>query len=777
MLGIGLSVLAYALFSLHDASIKWLVAALPAWQILFCRSAAIVAGCLVIGRGRLLEQALATPLKATLAVRGAITLAAWLCYYSAARSTPLAQLVTLYFSAPILVTVMSAPLLGERVSRTRWIAVGIGFAGVLVAADPMALRLSVNTALVLIAAAFWAYAIILMRKIARRESSLLQMLYSNGFFLVATGIACLFGWRTPDAGQLALLAIVGVVGGLGQFLLYEGARHAPASLVATFEYSALLWAFVLGYAIWGDIPPRGGVRGRVPDPGAGLLLVGAERRLLSRAPARGAATPELNPTVPPLLLSGGADGAIAMTAADRDHLPPPARLSELARRFDMFLVDQFGVLTDGVRLYPGALDALRALRAAGRRVALLSNSGRRASLNAERLAAMGIPADAYDLFMSSGEFAHHLLRERGLAGTARRCLLLSRGGDVSPLEGTGLVPVADAEAAELVVIAGSEADERPLSDVRGAAAPRRAPPSAGGVPQSRPDDADRARPRPRGGADRGALRGARRHRHLDRQAVPADLRPRVFRPRRPAPRARDRTRRQRGARHRRRAGRRLRRLPGPPRHHRGCERRRDPRRVRPHRRLARRRAGGVRVGPRRLVLIRHPAAVGAAGRCYGRTDLPAGDGAATIATALGRLAGIGLRQVWSSPAVRCRGVARAIATATGGTLRIDPRLHELDFGAWEGRPWRDLPRAEVDAWIADPLHRAPPGGETGAALIARVRAFLGTLGDGAHVVVSHGGPLKVMAALAAGREIDLWADPPGFGTVTEAVIVGDVGRG
>lgn len=153
-----------------------------------------------------------------------------------------------------------------------------------------------------------------------------------------------------------------------------------------------------------------------------------------------------------------------MTARDRDRLPPAARLPELALRFDVFLVDQFGVLTDGVRLYRGALDALRALRAAGRRVALLSNSGRRAKLNAERLAAMGIPLDAYDLFMSSGEFAHHLLREGGLAGAARRCLLLSRGGDASPLEGTGLVPVTDADAAELVLIAGSEGDVRPLSD-------------------------------------------------------------------------------------------------------------------------------------------------------------------------------------------------------------------------------------------------------------------------------------------------------------------------
>ncbi len=284
MLGIGLSVAAYALFSLHDASIKWLVAVLPVWQVLLCRSAAIVAFCLAVGRGRLLARAIATPLKGALALRGAITLAAWLCYYTAARRTPLAQLVTLYFSAPILVTVMSAPLLGERVGRGRWIAVAVGFAGVLVAADPLGIRPSRDTLLVMVAAAFWAYAIILMRRIARRESSLLQMFYSNGFFLVATAIGCLtFGWHPPAPGQMALLAFVGVVGGAAQFLLFEGARHAPASLVATFEYSSLIWAFLLGFLIWGDIPRPAVFAGAALILGAGLLLVGAERRAVLRA--------------------------------------------------------------------------------------------------------------------------------------------------------------------------------------------------------------------------------------------------------------------------------------------------------------------------------------------------------------------------------------------------------------------------------------------------------------------------------------------------------------
>src|ERR1700691_5852231 len=86
--GIGLGVLAYGLFSLHDATIKWLVAELPVWQVLFFRRLTIVISCTAIGRAKLLARAVATPLKRNLALRGAITLTGWLCYYTAARSLP-----------------------------------------------------------------------------------------------------------------------------------------------------------------------------------------------------------------------------------------------------------------------------------------------------------------------------------------------------------------------------------------------------------------------------------------------------------------------------------------------------------------------------------------------------------------------------------------------------------------------------------------------------------------------------------------------------------------
>ena len=141
-------------------------------------------------------------------------------------------------------------------------------------------------------------------------------------------------------------------------------------------------------------------------------------------------------------------------------------LSALLDEADAFLVDQFGTLHDGAAVYPGALDALLALRAAGKRVLLLSNSGKRAAANVARLSAIGIAPDCYDGFLSSGEVAWQLLARNPpppLCG-ARTCLLLARDGDDGPLEGLGLRPVDRAEDADLVLIAGSEAERRPLSD-------------------------------------------------------------------------------------------------------------------------------------------------------------------------------------------------------------------------------------------------------------------------------------------------------------------------
>lgn len=161
-----------------------------------------------------------------------------------------------------------------------------------------------------------------------------------------------------------------------------------------------------------------------------------------------------------------------------------------------------------------------------------------------------------------------------------------------------------------------------------------------------------------------------------------------------------------------------------------------------------------------IALVRHPA-VAAGGRCYGRTDLPVAD-PGSVAPLAARLAALG-GTVWTSPAARCRMVAAAV-----GAHVVDPRLQELDFGAWEGVPWDDVPRAALDAWAADPWGFAPPGGESGSDLVARVTGFARALPPGDHVVVTHGGPLKVLVAVLTGHAVDLLAPPPAPGSITVA---------
>ncbi len=123
-------------------------------------------------------------------------------------------------------------------------------------------------------------------------------------------------------------------------------------------------------------------------------------------------------------------------------------------------------------------------------------------------------------------------------------------------------------------------------------------------------------------------------------------------------------------------------------------------------------------------------------------------------------------RIWSSPSSRCASVAEALAILLNVPLILDGRLRELAFGEWEGIAWADLPRAAMDLWASDPLAFSPPGGETGAGLIDRVASFSRTLGAEAQhcIVVSHGGPLRLLPALLRGDPPDLLASPPGIGS-------------
>lgn len=175
----------------------------------------------------------------------------------------------------------------------------------------------------------------------------------------------------------------------------------------------------------------------------------------------------------------------------------------------------------------------------------------------------------------------------------------------------------------------------------------------------------------------------------------------------------------------------------------------------------------------KIVLSRHPTPLIEPGLCYGRLDVPLHPTAAASVTRLAADPALcRISRVWSSPAARCRCVSDAIAARTKAVLTIDERLLEMSFGDWEGRPWDAVDRADLDRWAAAPLSFAPPHGESGAAIIARVRACLADLRRDQRdcVVVSHGGPLKILMALLTDRQVDLLAAAPLLGSLQTVTV-------
>lgn len=171
-----------------------------------------------------------------------------------------------------------------------------------------------------------------------------------------------------------------------------------------------------------------------------------------------------------------------------------------------------------------------------------------------------------------------------------------------------------------------------------------------------------------------------------------------------------------------------------------------------------------------IAFLRHPLPLDWQGRCYGRTDLAlAPESESRVETTLAALTSLSDPTVWSSPARRCLEPAMSIAEALRlSPPHVDARLAELDFGAWEGMKWDDIDRQELDRWAADPLGFHPPGGESGAQLLARVTDFYQELRklSGDHIVMTHGGVLKILLPLAAGKTPDLLAPAPAFASVT-----------
>jgi drug/metabolite transporter (DMT)-like permease len=281
--GILLTVFAYMLFTAHDSVVKLLVVTIPVWQILFWRSCTILAGCFIFEGPSLAQKVARSPIIKPMIVRSILLVVAWTSYYSAARYLQLAEVTTLYYAAPIVGTILATIVLREKVTVARWMAVGVGFCGVVIASNPVGLSISWPVYLALQAAVLWATGMVLLRKTALHEKSHIQMAVSNIIFILLTGTMAILHWKTPTTYELVLLFSTGAIAGVAQLALFEGMRQAPVSVLAPFEYTSLVWAFLLGFLIWGDIPKINTFVGAVLILGAGLIIIVSER--LRRVPA------------------------------------------------------------------------------------------------------------------------------------------------------------------------------------------------------------------------------------------------------------------------------------------------------------------------------------------------------------------------------------------------------------------------------------------------------------------------------------------------------------
>ncbi|TXR53377.1 DMT family transporter [Reinekea thalattae] len=245
---------AYATFSIQDAVMKWFVTDFSVAELLFWRSLTSILVCLALGGAAIIKQALSSKILLPLIWRSIIAALAWFFYYLSARELSLAQMTTLYYSAPIIVVLLAVALLKEQPTKRQWAATAIGFIGVIIASKPEATNQYLSIFYALFSAFLWAYTYILLRKLSGKSSILVQMLLANVVTTLMTGATLPWTFTSIDATTISVMVLTGVIGALGQYFLFSSFEYADASTLAPIEYSGLIWAFLFSYFIWGNQP-------------------------------------------------------------------------------------------------------------------------------------------------------------------------------------------------------------------------------------------------------------------------------------------------------------------------------------------------------------------------------------------------------------------------------------------------------------------------------------------------------------------------------------------
>jgi drug/metabolite transporter (DMT)-like permease len=276
--GIAYALLAWLLFACMDAGSKLLAAEYSIVQILWVRflSLLAVAGSLALRRGS----------------RGLITRRFWL---QSLRSLmlmveigpsvwtipvlPLADAHAILAIAPLLVTALSVPLLGEQVGIRRWAAVGVATVGMLIILRPGFGVMHPMALVALLCACMWSLYQVLTRVVSRTDPPLTTLFYTALIGAVALTVIGPFYWRAPDAQGWALFVLVAALGAGGHYLMIKALQLAPASVLQPFAYTVLVWATLVGFTVFGNLPDRSTVVGALIIVASGLYAFSRERRL------------------------------------------------------------------------------------------------------------------------------------------------------------------------------------------------------------------------------------------------------------------------------------------------------------------------------------------------------------------------------------------------------------------------------------------------------------------------------------------------------------------
>lgn len=275
----GIALLAMGLYATHDVIIKVLGGRYPPLQILFFASLLSFPLITVILLRDRTNGTLRPAHPLMMTVRSACIVLGGICGFYAFSVLPMAQVYALLFAAPLLVTILSIPVLGERVGVHRWAAVVIGLTGVLVVLRPGGGEgLSLGHAAGLLAAASSALAWVIVRKLGRSERAVVMLLWPMLGNFAVTGASLIWAYTPMRLGDLALAGGIAGLGLIAAFLVIRAYQIGEAAMVAPMQYSQILWATVYGWLFFAEMPDRATLAGAGIIIASGLYIVWREGR-------------------------------------------------------------------------------------------------------------------------------------------------------------------------------------------------------------------------------------------------------------------------------------------------------------------------------------------------------------------------------------------------------------------------------------------------------------------------------------------------------------------